>query len=408
MDQRRRLKEDLVALGVPRPLAPAFFEEVFYSVYPRVHERRVALFGAMTLSPYEGPLQRLGVVQPPLPFPLPDLLTRTWADQHVDLARQLADGQSTFVLASGAERVSLLNIEGRADELTLARLVRADGYASVQRTGDGKVRLFLPELLATHTRNIWTVKPYSSAMKWPLDELNISDIGQRILDLAVHVLSASNVGATIFWSQRDDWRTSPALDQTKAVEVFPQPLDDQRVFAGIRNVAAQNDRAIVVDPAGSVRSIGVTLKYPTVSDDTETDGGMRHNSAMKASVEDTESIVVVCSEDGPVSVFFQGQKIASFAEARWREACGSCGGSGQIEQVTYDPAGEAQVEKVSCPNCGGGGWIWMEQSILPSQTAPGSRTPRLYQLGAPGARQTAAVGKPRDVIDPRQRRLAGL
>jgi hypothetical protein len=84
------------------------------------------------------------------------------------------------------------------DELSLSELQREQGYSTVQRTGGGAVKVFLPDVILVHERNAWTAKPYSRDMVWPLLP-HVADPSylDHLLDMAVHVLSPAGIGATL-------------------------------------------------------------------------------------------------------------------------------------------------------------------------------------------------------------------
>jgi hypothetical protein len=236
-------------------------------------------------------------------------------------------------------------------------------------------------------------------MVWPLAALgsgneawNTWGVGQRLLDLAVHVLSASNVGATLVWCRRASGDPSPALDFAKAEGVQKLSLHDDLAFPLVRNIAAQNDRAIVVDAVGQVTAIGVTLVAP-VEVTVTTDGGMRHNSAVKASTVDDQSVFIVASADGPVSVFFGGRKVASFTRAEWMTSCRGCGGHGWAEVAPADGTSELELQEgpwmVQCERCQGQGEHWSSGPIIRGasrrrpirgRSGPQRALPRLFPI----------------------------
>lgn len=87
----------------------------------------------------------------------------------------------------------MVAFDGPADELGFSTFQTQHGFSTVQRGGDGKVELFLPEAIAIHDKNTWTLKPYSWKMIWPILQMPLSPALPDLLDLAVHVLSPSKV-----------------------------------------------------------------------------------------------------------------------------------------------------------------------------------------------------------------------
>jgi DNA integrity scanning protein DisA with diadenylate cyclase activity len=253
---------------------------------------------------------------------------------------------------------AVVGFKGVADELTLGSLQSTYGYSTVQRTGDGKVKVFLPDLIAFHEKNAWTVKPYSRHMSRPLRRLGMPPAAQNLLDLAVHVLSPSNVGATLVMSTPDELVGPGIMAKRTAVEPL---VAEPRSYGAIRSLAAQHDRAMAFDIDGRLLAYDIELTCDDDHRDLIVGGGTRHNSAARASASQPEILVVVVSSDGPVSVFLQGERIANFEQARWFVPCTTCDGIGTIPADVPDT--DEPAPPVNCATCAGTGKLWESEPI---------------------------------------------
>lgn len=392
-DRSRRLQyltSELKSIGVHRTLDSKFLDEILYAMYPPVHERKVPLFGAMTRVPYGPEIYRvrgrtITALQLSLPFSLAPRLTALWSPTDANAARESCDGQAAFLLIELSGPPVVAGLSDRADELNLSTLQREEGISTVQRTGDGKVKLYLPEFLATHDRNVWTAKPYSNEMAWPLAQLGNGRVAQAVLDLAVHVLSPAGIGATFVWVLSGEPYKRAIFDEASARRVEPLATGERQHFPLIRSLAAQNDRAIVLDHSGAVVATGVGLKWSPPSEGIQAEGGTRHNSAAKSSHSDPGVAIVVVSADGPVSVFFRGRRIASFVIGARVYDCDACQGTGKVQAVeTAVVAGRGRhSDAQACRECDGTGNIWVEGPIGGSPWWQGQRRRRATRPSRP-------------------------
>ena len=90
----------------------------------------------------------------------------------------------------------------------------------------------------------------------------------------------------------------------------PLRIDRPSDLGPLRHVLSQVDGAAVFDVSGTLRQLGVLL-VPSPASEITVDAfrGTRHTSARRYSFDDPTSIVVVVSEQGPVTVLRAGQII---------------------------------------------------------------------------------------------------
>jgi DNA integrity scanning protein DisA with diadenylate cyclase activity len=131
----------------------------------------------------------------------------------------------------------------------------------------------------------------------------------RLLRFAVHDLGALGIGALFVFGGRPNTGVEPRL-------ATPPPLRIDRAtdLGPLRHVLAQIDGAAVLDGDGVLRQLGVRLVPSRAAEDAVAPtGGTRRISAQRYSFDDPDAIVVVVSEDGPVTVFRSGRVIGRSA-----------------------------------------------------------------------------------------------
>jgi hypothetical protein len=101
----------------------------------------------------------------------------------------------------------------------------------------------------------------------------------------------------------------PAFEQRLRT---PPPLriDRPSDLGPLRHVLSQIDGAAVFDRSGTLRQLGVLLvASPASESEVDPFRGTRHTSARRFSFDDPTAILVVVSEQGPVTVLRAGQII---------------------------------------------------------------------------------------------------
>lgn len=232
------------------------------------------------------------------------------------VGRTYADGRASFLVRFVGGGVALACFQGSMlMEADLVRLQRATGSAIIQRTPlYDVVRFAVDEAMVTWDGRQWQRRPTAIALADVLTarvpELD-SSLAHHVLELAVHWLAPSRVGATIVAHDGDrvDWSH---LDTSTAVRTPPLSVCDRRHFSALTTVLRQHDLAVIVDSDGSLRKVAVGLRWsPDAERAVSIDRGMRHRSAQRYSYDHPEATVVVVSEDGPVTVFRGGDMIVA-------------------------------------------------------------------------------------------------
>jgi DNA integrity scanning protein DisA with diadenylate cyclase activity len=299
-----RLADELVESGLPRSGEPLVFdlvvEEADQALRPSVHERRVPSSGSIvsptTDSSTWAEVTGLTIIRTPV-------LGRTLAD-----ARLFADGLSSWLVRRpGGDNEWLMFDRPAGSERDLVVLSAALGAAMVQRHPSGTVRLVGGfGVLRTEGFRWHHEPPVDALLNEVADpELTGRDVTKALLKFAVHDLGARGIGALLIL--RSGVVQGPAIEQRLPV---PPTLSVGTPFhlAPLRHALSQVDGAAVFDQDGALRQLGVRL-VPSLDAEDRVDplGGTRHTSARRYSYDDPSALVVVISEDGPVTVLREGK-----------------------------------------------------------------------------------------------------
>jgi len=301
---------------------------------------------------------------------------------EIQEARSLTDGSRTFLtyFASDTPRLAILD-DAVSDELGLLDLATAVQGLAVKRDDSGLVRLVQDGQIWLVDNRQWLRK----ARLWDYMEQVESCLGyppstlilplSSLLRLSYHFLSSQNIGTTLVWRViNESQKTMEGLSH-RGIDVAELGLSvtDDSTYPILGHLLKYHDGAAIVSPEGEVEYIATHLTY---GEDTarlvQPDRGTRHTSARRFSFEHEETIVYVVSQDGPVSVYSDGYKVAELAsEMASRHAdrlkkmvpskapdvessvldirCKECGRSIRIEEVVV--YGWKERESVNCPCC---------------------------------------------------------
>jgi hypothetical protein len=315
----QRLADEFDDDGIELPADPEFrrllFEELDHCRRAPMFEGRRPTYGAIIL-PRGRAVGEHGAATGSLDYDLVAL------DDDPAAGRVYADGRASFLVRSVEGGVALACFAGSMlMEVDLVRLQRKSGAAIIQRTPVlDVVRVAVDEAMVTWDGRHWHSRPTATALAEVLLE-RLPDLdasyAHHVLELAVHWLAPSRIGATIVSHDGDgiDWSS---LDISTAARTPQLSVCDRRHFSALTTVLRQHDLAVIVDSAGSLRKVAVGLRWtPGAEDAVTSDRGMRHRSAQRYSHDHPTATVVVVSEDGPVSVFRGGAVAVTSAAATW-------------------------------------------------------------------------------------------
>ena len=305
---QRRLADELdehgVALPADEPTAALVLEELDYARRTPMFEGRRPIYGAIVVDD-------------------PDVL-RSWSEAGVELldtgsglddARTYADGRSTYLVRSPAdpERTAIACFDGALQyEADLVLLQEATGALIIQRTPVlGVSRLFTNDAVVAWNGRSWAPRATARSLL-PLVERHAPelarDVTEGVISLAIHWLAPARAGATLV--VHDPSAGQDRLDMASAVPGPGLNVTNRLHYPPLLSTLQQRDLATLVDPDGAVRAVGVALRASRAAlEAVANEQGMRHRSAQRWSFDHPESIVVVVSADGPVSVYRAGDAV---------------------------------------------------------------------------------------------------
>jgi hypothetical protein len=304
----RRLTEELLDEGlgvIESSAAPdAVVDELDYALRPPRHELLVPSYGSFVL-----PTSAIAEWSEPTGL---EFFVSEASERADDDVRRYADGVSSWTIRTTDGVTALVVFDRPAgSERDLVVLAEATGAVIVQRHPNGLVRLVGSSFGVVRWDGVgWHREPPIDA--WlvkaacgldPESTLTLD----RFLRFAVHDLGPRGVGTTIVFRPADP--ESAAFEQRLAT---PPPLriDRPSDLGPLRHVLSQVDGAAVFDASGTLRRLGVLLVASPASEfEVEAFRGTRHTSARRYSYDDPSAVVVVVSEQGPVTVLRAGRII---------------------------------------------------------------------------------------------------
>jgi hypothetical protein len=303
-----RLREELDDDGISlfdqdQSQADLLIQELEHARRPPVHEGRSPVYGSFVL---------------PLGVPLgddPDLVDLITLELPIEQCRTFADGRSSFLVRSGDGPPQLAcfrrSIQYEAD---LIHVMERLGAAVVQRTLLGVARVFTSNGVVEWNGHDWTLRPSARSILRSVQNAapeSPVELLAGMLDLCVHWLSPSHIGATLLLDVDPVHDDSANLDLAAGLLAPPLFVTSPHHYPALFAALQQTDLAALVTKEGLVTHLGVGLRSSVEAEDTVTqERGMRHRSAARFTWDHDHTVAFVVSEDGPVTVFRRGKAIA--------------------------------------------------------------------------------------------------
>ena len=266
-------------------------------------------------------------------------------DISPSVVNRLADGVNAFVLKG--PRVSrpslLLPHTPLVDEVDLFTL-RDDAlfgdrsihpidppehdFMIVRRDSSDAVTALASTGIATLRLGSWGFRRYQYAYMSAIRDVYappdpmFNQCIRAALRLAVHILSPKRCGGTIVVLDPTDdieaLESEGCVNRRKAVTIEGGvDIARKSLQRPLVHLMSQHDGATIVNSSGDVTDIGVWLGSRADGfASAPSEGGTRHFAAQRFSRE-IAGVVIVVSSDGPVTIFFAGDKISVSEHSCW-------------------------------------------------------------------------------------------
>ena len=308
----QRLADELLDEGVPAldgaPDPVSALVELAYALRPQLHEGRVPTYGVLMppVTPTFDREHRIGA-------DTIDLIDVAQLD--VQFARRFADGVTSFAVRSGDTITSIAGFgRNMADEYDLVGLQAQLGGLIIQRHPGGQVRVFGPHGVVRWNGITWhhdaPVDAWIERLATVTGDLPL-DAVRPLLRFAIHELGGRRIGATLIW--RPTEHPPPARGLEPLVHHAPRlRLDHVGEEAAIAQALSQTDGAAIFDEEPALVALGIRLgPSPQAEAAVPAMSGMRHTSAVRYSYDNPHAVLIVVSEDGPVTLMHAGRAIAA-------------------------------------------------------------------------------------------------
>ena len=309
----RRLAEELedhgVSLDEDESVREMLLDELDYARRIPMFEGRRPMYGSFSMPPGTDIRNAVGVA---------DLVALDGMPR--EMARTFADGRSAFVV-NHHDRPSDLACFDRSVqyEADLVALQQMTGARIVQRSAVfGQVRLFTEQRVVSWDGQGWIDRPTAAALLQRLLECSPDidpDVARGLLDLSVHWLSPSRVGATIVVHESNfEWASMDVSTKFRAPQLS---LKNRQHYPALFASLQQHDLATLVTADGGVQYLGVGLRSSEEAErNTDREHrGMRHRSAQRFSYDHPSTTIAVVSENGPVTIFRGGRAVGLTADS---------------------------------------------------------------------------------------------
>jgi Probable sensor domain DACNK/DisA bacterial checkpoint controller nucleotide-binding len=295
------MTDDGVVIEADEPVLRLVLDELEYARRPPLFERRAPIYGSIVV-PADRSLIESGE--------LVDLIDLD--AMPLDVARRFADGRSTYLVRQ-VDRPLLLACFRRSVqyESDLVEIEADIGAVIVQRTAMGVTRAFTETGTVEWSGYRWTNRPNARSQHEALQPL-LPDVDKPVLggvlELAVHWLSPSRVGATLVLPGGHD---DAGLDLEHSIAAPALTVTTRYHYPALYAALMQTDLATIVSADGAVRRLAVGLRASVEAGSViDHERGMRHRSAARYTFDQPGALAVVVSEDGPVSVFLRGRALS--------------------------------------------------------------------------------------------------
>jgi DNA integrity scanning protein DisA with diadenylate cyclase activity len=273
---------------------------------PFVHEQDIRPYGAI-VSREMPHVERLGRI----------VSTEGLAPEVI---RSLADGRHSLMLIVKGRAPQLLVLnEGMTTEQDYAsHAVWVEGLI-ICNDGKGVVRLVTGSSVTVVEGRRWTAKDlvYEAAE----DIMQVvpaadAQVVHRLLELSHHQISPKRIGATLLYRLTENPGPTRRHDGGIAVDALGFSILEERDEPLLIHQARYRDGALLLGRNGRLLAVNVIMRPTRASEAAVAPmKGTRHTSSARHTYDCPDTLAVVVSTDGPVTVFSDGQRIADLKAA---------------------------------------------------------------------------------------------
>jgi hypothetical protein len=265
-------------------------EEIQHAIRPVIHEGKVYSYGVLCADSLDD-LERYEIINMN-----PDLLGQ---------ARKLADGVEWNILYHQDRFHGLIRFPlSLSGELQMLKRFPARGGMMIYRSETGACRFYQGEKLILHDRRNWTIKPEVktrvACVASCIEKID-KKLLQSILEFAYYMISPTEgAGAILIWNLKPI-KTMGNLGH------LGLSFQNESHLRMIFHQLIQTDGATMISYDGLLMSSGFQIRYSAKSKRMIPDfRGTRHTSSIRFSFDSPNTLIITISEDGPVSIFFNG------------------------------------------------------------------------------------------------------
>ena len=280
----------------------------YESKYPNLYETLAKL---IYMKPHEGKYPKIGIV-----FSENDL--SKYSDEvlpiknkNINLSLRLSDGESSFLWFGAQKYINgiLLFEDLKNNEYNLMKLSeKTNSIIFIYK--DKEIKIFAEGNIYTHENRDWKIK---NGIKEKIEEIvNLTDykypdVVIKLIEFAYYELSPNKIGSILIYLLNNDYEKIKELKPPIEFNDYKINFKKKIHHYLVKNFLKQIDGATLILPKGNIWGTGLHLQYSKNSKNIILEEkGTRHTSAKRFTYDYSNAIVIVTSEDGPVTVYSDG------------------------------------------------------------------------------------------------------
>lgn len=317
--------------------------------YPNIYS---VLKKILYIDEHEGKLPKLGII-----FSDKDLSKYAteilyFENDNLDLSIRLSDGKNSFLWFSTNEvlkGIVLFDNRETDDYNTLLGAMRMNSVVFIYK--EGKTKIFADGSIYIHENRKWYVKhriddKINRILE--LTDFKYPDIMKKLIEFAYYKLSPRKIGSTLVYLLSLNPEKINELDPPLKFKEYKINFNKKNHNYLVKNFLRQIDGATLILPNGDIWGTGVHLQYSKKSKEIiAEEGGTRHTSAKRFSFDYSNSIVIVTSEDGPVTIYSDGIRIPLAMEKSEFDIL-----LPKMKRGIADEGAVIKSDTATCKNCG--------------------------------------------------------